>query len=175
MGGSETMSSSLIDNISMKVSKMEREMDYMDNRRRINNLVIHGLEEEAGESAMDTLEAVKSFAVNKLNLPLLRYVDARRVGNKFGDRPRIIICQFSSLSDKLSYKKAVIELRNLNVFVNDDFSRRLRDIRYKLCVFGRQKKSEGAHSIRLTYDKIFIDGVKYGYDEILGKIIVVSS
>ncbi|XP_023244364.1 uncharacterized protein LOC111642269 [Centruroides sculpturatus] len=154
---------------------MEREIDYMDNQRRINNVIIHGLEEGAGESANDTLEAVKLFAMNKLNLPVLRYVDARRVGKKFGDRPRIIICQFGSLNDKLSFKKAVFESRNLNVFVNDDFSQRIRDIRYKLRMFGKQKKSEGAQKIRLTYDKIFIDGVKYGYDENSGKIIVVSS
>ncbi|XP_023223720.1 uncharacterized protein LOC111624956 [Centruroides sculpturatus] len=146
-----------MDKIFTKLSFFERELDAMDNQRRMNNVVIHGLEERK-ESSLEIFDTVSSFAVNTLNLSALHFVNVHRIGKRIGDKPRPVICQFGCFRDKLRFKKAVFENRNLNVAVYDDFSKRLRDIRYNLRIFGK-KKREGARNVRLSYDKLLVDGI----------------
>ncbi|XP_067135026.1 uncharacterized protein [Centruroides vittatus] len=163
-----------MDKIFTKFSFFERELDVMDNQRRMNNVVIHGLEERKEETSLEIFDTVNSFAVNTLNLSSLHIVNAYRVGKRVGDKPRPVICQFGSFSDKLRFKKTVFENRNLNVSVYDDFSKRLRDIRYNLRVFGKKKREEGARSVRLSYDKLLVDGVRYKVDEVSAKVVPIS-
>ncbi|XP_023220481.1 uncharacterized protein LOC111622354 [Centruroides sculpturatus] len=163
-----------MDKIFTKLSFFERELDAMDNQRRMNNVVIHGLEERKEESSLEIFDTVSSFAVNTLNLSALHFVNVHRIGKRIGDKPRPVICQFGSFSDKLKFKKAVFENRNLNVAVYDDFSKRLRDIRYNLRIFGKKKREEGARNVRLSYDKLLVDGVRYKYDEVSAKVVPIS-
>ncbi|XP_023219513.1 uncharacterized protein LOC111621564 [Centruroides sculpturatus] len=162
-------------NVTKKFNDITRELDFLDNQRRINNVVISGLEEVRDESSLETKEKIIEFASRVLQMPDIKIGRAMRVGKKKANSPRLIICTFVDYYEKMYFKKRVLELKPDGVYVNDDFSPRVKNIRFKLRDFGRQSKLSGARMVKIVYDKIIIDGTKYFYDVDCDQVKPVSS
>ncbi|XP_023238799.1 uncharacterized protein LOC111637524 [Centruroides sculpturatus] len=98
-------------NVTKKFNDITRELDFLDGQRRINNVVISGLEEIRDESSVETKEKIIEFASRVLQMPDIKIGRAMRVGKKKANSPRLIICTFVDYYEKMYFKKRVLELK----------------------------------------------------------------
>jgi hypothetical protein len=78
------------------------------------------------------------------------------------DSPIIARCCF--YKQKIKILRAKKNLKGSNVFVGEDFSFRVRDIRRKLSPHLKKARNEGKQ-VRMVYDHLFIEGCKFVLDE----------
>nr|KAG5704580.1 hypothetical protein BaRGS_031844 [Batillaria attramentaria] len=97
----------------------------------------------------------KEFLIDKLELPETVQFDRVHRTNIKPNAPIIARCVL--YKDKVSILKARAKLKGSNIFVNEDFSLRVREIRRKLLVHMKEAKAAGKRSI-LVYDHLVIEG-----------------
>ncbi|KAK7493906.1 hypothetical protein BaRGS_00014788 [Batillaria attramentaria] len=122
---------------------------------RRNNVLIHGLPKADSETADECEQTVQEFLIDKLELPETVQFDRVHRTNIKPNAPIIARCVL--YKDKVSILKARAKLKGSNIFVNEDFSLRVREIRRKLLVHMKEAKAAGKRSI-LVYDHLVIEG-----------------
>jgi hypothetical protein len=76
--------------------------------------------------------------------------------------PVIASCTF--YRDKIKIMNAKRRLKGTNIFVGEDFSLRVREIRHKLTPHLKDKRREGCRAA-MVFDHLLVDGKKFGLDD----------
>jgi len=79
------------------------------------------------------------------------------------DSPVIAKCTFYKDKLRLLKQKPKLKELNSNIFIGEDFSPRIRDVRKKLSVFLKEKKRAKCRA-SMVFDHLIVDGKKYGLD-----------
>jgi FtsZ-binding cell division protein ZapB len=146
------------DGLHGQVNNLESRVDDLENRSRRNNILIHGLEKEEGETQKELELKVKDLFTDQLEFSDTIEMDrVHRLGYK-ANAPIIACCTFHK--DKVSVMKAKRKLIGSDVFIGEDFSRGVRDKRKKLSVFLKDIKKEDK-SAKMVYDHLIVGGKKY--------------
>lgn len=149
-----------------KIDRLENKMDDLEGRSRRNNLLFHGIPYPQGQTELwsDCEKAVKSVLKDELGIK--DDVEIERSHRLQGGKsPRPIIVCFSKFKDKeriLASRKTLRDKRS-DVFINEDFTPRVRDKRRLLLPFLKKAKSEGKRAF-LRFDSLVIDGKAHIYD-----------
>ena len=144
-----------------RVDKLESHVDDLEGRSRRNNILVHGLDREEGETQEDIELTLKELFTDKLELAEDIGMDrVHRLGNK-KNSPIIARCTF--YKDKVSIMKAKSKLKGTDVFVGDDFSKGVREKRKKLSRFLKDIRQEDKDA-KLVHDHIVVGGKKYFLD-----------
>lgn len=129
-------------------ASLTAKVDDIENRSRRNNLVFYGVP-ESGESCADTMKDVFQFAGLNMEIPMERCHRTPTVPrNDNRDKPRMIHIAFQSFSTKEMVRKECIrkfkssEYKGKKIFVDDDFSDRIRRLRREKMDKFKQLKSE---------------------------------
>lgn len=148
------------EHLQAKMDGMEAKLDDMECRSRRNNLLFYGLPKSPNETAETCERTVKDFI--KDTLKVTSPVQFDRV-HRVGDKPTSpIIARCSFYKDKLLILKGKGELRTARsrVYINEDFTNRVRDIRKRLTPHLKEAKTAGKRAA-LIYDHLLIEGKKY--------------
>lgn len=127
-----------------EVNDLALKIDSLDNQSRRNNLIIDGLtQDNTFESWPDSDKKVREFFKDKLKIDpkSIEIERAHRIGNSKQQttKPRPIVVKFLRYKDKeLILTKAKTHLKNSGVYVNEDFSDRIRKKRAE----GGQRKGK---------------------------------
>nr|KAG5688937.1 hypothetical protein BaRGS_031336 [Batillaria attramentaria] len=141
-----------------KLDGLYLKTDDLECRSRRNNVLIYGLPKADNETAEECEQTVQEFLTDKLELPeTVQFDRVHRTSNK-PNAPIIARCVL--FKDKVSILKARAKLKGSKIFVNEDFSLRVREIRRKLLVHMKEAKDAGKKTT-LVYDHLFIEGKKF--------------
>lgn len=149
-----------------KVENLENKLDDVEGRSRRNNLIFHGIPHPQGqpETWADCEKAVRKVIREELGIK--DDVEIERAHRlRSGKTPHPIIVCFGSFKAKERILEARRTLRNKKsaVFVSEDFTPRVRDVRRKLLPFLKEAKNANKKAF-LRFDTLVIDGKTFLYD-----------
>ena len=159
------------DKIVKVLKEQQTTLGRSDKNERFKRLILSGVPEDddimiSNKNCVTehekVLEIIKSLQVGNVNL-----VGHRRVGNKdqgTGNRPRYILLEFMSSSDRNKVKKASAKLKDndstKNFFLKADKTKKERDEYTRLYKVKEQlEKDEPEKVIEISYGKLMVDGV----------------
>ena len=140
-----------------KVQKLEKKTDDLEGRSRRNNLIFHGLEREADETSSSCEDRLREIFTDRLELAEDIMLD--RV-HRLSDKPNApLIARFTLYKHKTSVLRAKQKLKGTNIFVSEDFSETVREVRKKLRTFIPELKTAGKR-VKMVHDHLLVDGKK---------------
>ncbi|KAL8613595.1 hypothetical protein ACOMHN_022014 [Nucella lapillus] len=145
-----------------RMSNLEMKVDDLEGRSKRNNIMVHGFTRQENERSEDCEHMLKDMLTDQLELSGdVQFDRGHRVNSK-SNSPIIARCTF--YKDKVKILKAKRKLKGTNVFIGEDFSQRVRNIRKKL---GPHLKAARDQEKRATmvYDHLLIDGKKFVLNE----------
>ncbi|XP_070552174.1 uncharacterized protein [Ptychodera flava] len=172
-----------LEHLKKENSELKRAKDDLENRGRRNNLLFYGInQDDYPESWESSEEKVKDVLKNNLNINEdVEFERVHRIVNAplvRGAKP--IIAMFTKFKDKSNVLSNAKLLKDTDISIGEDFSRRVRNIRKRLLEFRKSLTEENPKlTTHLRYDKLItIDpqGLKtvYTVDELTGNISHVN-
>lgn len=150
-----------------KVDSLEAKMDDLEGRSRRNNLLFHGIPKASGkETWQESEELVRDVIEKQMGLRDVKIDRAHRLG---GGNSAPIIAKFVFFKDREAVMRNKAKLKGSNVFVAEDFTRRVREIRKKLVPFLKKSREENKQA-SMVHDHIIVDGRRFIYDSVADEI-----
>lgn len=144
-----------------KMESLERKTDDLEGRSRRSNLLFYGVVRKDSETSDDCVKVVEELVADKMGVQGVEFDRAHRLNAK-RDSPIIVKCTY--YRDKLSIMKAKLKLKGTNVFVGEDFTSRVREIRRKLTPHLKEARNRGQR-VAMVFDHLLIEGKKFGLNE----------
>lgn len=154
------------------VSQLTDKNDDLENRSRRNNLVVYGLEEPVNETPASLLDSVTELLTRKLSVTCDAIERCHRLGIPAEGKIRPVIFKLIDFRDKILILKNVSKLKGTRIFVNEDFSPRIRGIRKQLWLSTAEFRRNGA-KVRLRYDHALVNNDRYSWDSTNNMLIKV--
>ena len=145
-----------------KLANLELKTDELECRSKRNNLLFYGFDRPDNETAKDCEETVQDFLTDRLEMSQsVEFDRVHRLNNK-ANSPIIARCTYFKDKDKILKSRG--KLRGSTIFIGEDFSVRVRDIRKKLTPHLKAARNNGKRAT-MIYDHLLIDGKKFGIDD----------
>ena len=141
-----------------RVARVEKHADDLEGRSRRNNLLFYGLDSEEGETQEDLELRVKEVLTDKLELA--EDIEFDRIHRVSAKRNSPVIAKCTFYKQKVTVMKAKHKLQGSQIFIGEDFSRGVREIRKKLSKFAKEKKDQGQR-VKMVFDHLVVEGVKF--------------
>ena len=145
------------------MGKVEKKLDDLEGRLKINDLIFTGLQKQTQadyESWEDCEKLVQDLIHNQLKI--LDVVQFDRVHRMRKDPKSPIIARFTNFKDKqrvLKQKRKLSETaEGSTIFIGEDFSRGVREMRKKLVPFLKNAKADPTNNTRMVYVHSVING-----------------
>ena len=138
-------------------------IDDLEARSRRNNLVIHGLPRKTPkESWEDCEKLIVDMLEEKVGVTQAPIDRAHRLGGPTKSNAPIIL-RLSNFKDKQRILEKRGKLKGTDIFINEDFTSRVREIRNRLAPFMKRFRNEGKR-VSMVYDHLNVDGNRMDYD-----------
>ncbi|XP_035693558.1 LOW QUALITY PROTEIN: uncharacterized protein LOC118427744 [Branchiostoma floridae] len=135
---------------------LTEKLDYIENQSRRNNLIFDGIKEEKGETWEQAEMKVKDVIKKKLHInPVHIEIERAHRNGKPGERPRPIVAKFLRYKDKQTISGKAKMLKGTSIYVNEDFSDRVRRKRRELQPALRAARERGQLAY-IRFDKLVI-------------------
>ncbi len=143
-----------------QISWLEDKIDELENRSRRSNLVIKGIPEEKGESWIQSECKVQELLEKQLGVTSVEIVRAHRVGWVQGERPHPFVVKFTNEKEREQVMQAKTKLKSTQIYIDEDFSARLREERRQLFAVVRREGEQGRRA-RVRFNKVEIESQLY--------------
>lgn len=144
--------------LTTKLDYLEKRTDDLEGRSKRNNLIFYGMHRSQNETSADCEGLVKDLITDKLELSEdIEFDRVHRLSSK-ADSPVIARCVF--YKQKLAILKAKRKLQGSNIFVAENFSNRVRDVRRRLTPHLKKARNE-SKKVTMVFDHLVIDGKKF--------------
>ncbi|UYV61902.1 hypothetical protein LAZ67_1007025 [Cordylochernes scorpioides] len=132
-----------------------RRTDFLEMKLREPNLVFYGVEGEANEGPAESLQKVKSIIKEKMQiLESINITKCHRLG-KANKSP--ILISLPEYEDRIKLFKNTTKLRDSKIYINKDYSKKIRDQRLILIAKRKELFEKGTRS-KLRDNKLIIEG-----------------
>jgi len=161
-----------IDDITEKVWELDKSWK--------NNLVFYGIKMDAGAEEHPSITEAKVREVILRKLRISRDVPVMRV-KRTTNGPEVRGCKpvtvyFEKWQDKDEVLRKNNLLRGSNIYISEDFSKRVRDQRIELQKFAKLMRQRRPNSkLSMQYDKLIIDHEIYMFNDITGRVEEVGA
>lgn len=152
------------------VEILDRRNDDLENRLRRNNLIIYGLTETVKETPEQLLETVYELINVKLGVKCENIERWHRLGMRKNSSPRPVIIKLIDFRTKTQILSNARKLKGSKIYINEDFSARVRQIRKFLWQHSADVR-KNADKVRLRHDTLIVDSVRYSWDEASGTLV----
>ncbi|KAL8557920.1 hypothetical protein ACOMHN_065440 [Nucella lapillus] len=157
-----------------KIDRLDDKMDDLEGRSRRNNLIFHGIPSPEGQTELwsDCEKAVRKVLREEMGVAEDVELERAHRLRGGGKSPRPIIACFSKFKDKervLANRKMLREKKS-SIFVNEDFTPRVRDRRRLLLPFLKQAKAEQKRAF-LRFDTLVIEGKAHTFNPATQKLV----
>ena len=144
-----------------KLEDYESRLDDLEGRSKRNNLLFYGLYRREGETSEDLEGNLRELITDKLEMgDDVNFDRAHRLNSRH-DSPVIARCVMYKHKVKILKNKR--KLQGTSVFIGEDFTRRVRDIRKRLAPHLKHAKQAGKKAT-MTFDHLLIDGKRFDID-----------
>ena len=144
------------------ITEMDRKVDDLEGRSKRNNLIIHGLVRAEKETGEDCEGILTDLITDRLELADDFQFDRVHRLNAKPNSPVVARCTF--FKDKVKILKAKRKLQGTNVFIGEDFSSRVRDVRRRLVPHLKKARSENKKCM-MVFDHLIIDGKRFALND----------
>eukprot|EP00745_Piridium_sociabile_P020862 TRINITY_DN32192_c0_g1_i2.p1 TRINITY_DN32192_c0_g1~~TRINITY_DN32192_c0_g1_i2.p1 ORF type:complete len:264 (-),score=55.85 TRINITY_DN32192_c0_g1_i2:377-1057(-) len=152
------------------MDNLQTRTDDLESRSKRNKLIIHGIPRFERETPDDCENLLQDTITDKLELSGDFVFDRVHRINSKSNSP-MTRCAF--YKDKVNILKAKWKLKGSSVFIGEDFSQRVRDIRKKLSTHLKDAK-DAKKRATMIYDHLLIDGKKFVLGDDGSSIVEVS-
>uniref|UniRef100_A0A6M2D5R7 Putative myosin light chain kinase smooth muscle-like protein ovary overexpressed n=1 Tax=Rhipicephalus microplus TaxID=6941 RepID=A0A6M2D5R7_RHIMP len=160
--------------IDKSIASIADKVDDLENRSRRNNIIIHGFREPADETLSSLCECVsRDFFQEKLQLSINGMERCHRIGSKRPHKTRPIVIKLLDYREKQSILKNCGKLKNSGMYVTEDYSEKVRNIRKRLwdCTSVHRERGD---RVRKKKEKKSVNGTLYTWDEASNDKVAVS-
>ena len=119
--------------------------------------MFYGVGRRENESSEDCEKLLKELTSVKMGVDGVEFDRVHRLNGK-PDSPIIACC--SAYKDKIRVLKAKTKLKGSNIFVGEDFTFRVREVRRKLTPHLKEARASGKR-VAMVFDHLLIDGKKF--------------
>ncbi len=130
--------------------------------------MVKGIPEKEGETWGETKKIIQELCKEKLKMEV-RIVRAHRVGVKNKDWPRPTVMKMSDEEDKEKVLENKNRLRGTKIYIEQDYSIRVRQQRRELRILAKQERLMGRRA-SLNFNKLMLNGRKYQWNDMVKKI-----
>ena len=147
-----------------KIENLECITDDLEGRSRRNNILFYGMTRRSDTETSEECESrIQEILTDQLEIGEdVQFDRVHRVGKS---RNSPIIARCTLYKQKLMIMKAKRKLKdnNTGIFIGDDFTQRVRDIRKRLTPYLKKAREEGKQAT-IVFDYILINGIKFMLD-----------
>ncbi|UYV84141.1 hypothetical protein LAZ67_X001306 [Cordylochernes scorpioides] len=156
----------------IKLREIEARTDFLEIKLREPNLVFYGVEGEANEAPAESLQKVKSIIKEKMQiLENINITKCYRLG-KANKSP--ILISIPEYEDRIKLFKNTTKLRDSKIYINKDYSKKIRDQRLILIAKRKELFEKGTRS-KLRDNKLIVNGVVYeAIDKQISNIVSIQ-
>ena len=147
--------------IQERLDSLTIKADDLECRSKRNNVIFYGLHRPDGETGQDCEDALQDFLTDKLELSRTIDFDGVHRLNSKPNSPVIARCTY--FKDKNTIQKARYKLKGSNIFLGEDFSVGVREIRKKLGPHLKAARDQGKRAT-MIFDRLLINGKKFTLD-----------
>ena len=122
------------------ITEMDRKVDDLEGRSKRNNLIIHGLVRAEKETGEDCEGVLRDLITDRLELADDFQSDRVPRPSAKPNSPVVARCTF--FNDKVKILKAKRKLQETHVFIGEDFSSHVHDVRRRLVPHLKKARSE---------------------------------
>lgn len=141
-----------------KVEVLEKKTDDLEGRSKRNNLIFYGIARGKNETNDQCEGKVRDLLIDRLDFTTdVEFDRVHRLSAK-PDSPIVARCCF--YRDKIMILKAKQKLKGSSVFIGEDFTSRVREIRQKLTPHLKNARQNGRRAA-MVFDHLLIDGKKF--------------
>ena len=149
-------------NLKTQLQDLASKTDDLECRSKRNNLIFHGIPRADNETSQDCEGIVRDLITDKLELADVTEFDrVHRLSGK-PNPPVVAQCCFYKHKEKILKQRR--KLKGSNIFIAEDFSQRVREIRKALTPHLQTARSHGKRAT-MIYDHLLIDGKKFALDK----------
>lgn len=142
--------------------EMKRRWENLERSNKRLNIIIKGVREDnQHETKNQTKEIVQKLLGDRFSTDEGEIESAERLGRKFEGKNRNIIVKLGDMSEKIEIlKKKKENLKNTNIFINEDLTKEERRIRGILLKRAKEERTSGNRAT-LRGNKLLINGTLY--------------
>eukprot|EP00745_Piridium_sociabile_P008280 TRINITY_DN15544_c0_g1_i7.p1 TRINITY_DN15544_c0_g1~~TRINITY_DN15544_c0_g1_i7.p1 ORF type:complete len:407 (+),score=79.65 TRINITY_DN15544_c0_g1_i7:186-1223(+) len=149
------------DTLMKKMQDCDARIDDLEGRSKRNNLLFYGLPRRENETSADCEGVLRDLILDKLDLSVdIEFDRVHRLSAR-QDSPIIARCVF--YKHKVNILKAKRNLKGSNVFIGEDFSKGVREVRRRLTPHLKKARQDGSRAT-MIYNYLLVDGKKYTVD-----------
>ena len=142
-----------------RMEVLDKRVDDLEGRSKRNNVIIHGIPRPDNETWQECEETVRDMITDKLEVGQeIRFDRVHRLNSK-ATSP--IVARLTFFKDKERVLKAKQKLRGTDIFIGEDYSLRIREIRRHLVPHMKSARSQNK-KVSMVYDHLIIDGIRFG-------------
>lgn len=159
--------------LSSACARLDNCQDDQENRLRRNNLIFHGLRDDANENWTEAEATVIAFCSEQLNVSVdsASIERAHRLGRFTPTKQRPLIVKFLSFKDKQKVPTAAAKLKATAYAISEAFSAKVKQERQKLLHFAREQGGE----YRLRFNKLKMGKETFVCNSVADAVVPCSS
>ena len=148
-----------------KLKQLETNLDVLEGHSRRQNILFFGIQPaQPNETNTQCEQTLRDTLHNKINLTNIRFDRVHRISSKKGIQP--IIARVTDYKDKIKILKERHRLKGTQIFLSEDYTSRIRNVRKNLAPFVKQIRQQNKDiQVMMKFDHLIIDGERYDYCE----------
>ena len=149
-------------NLRTQLQDLARKTDDLECRSKRNNLIFYGIPRADNVTSQDCEGIVRDLITDKLELAEdIAFDRVHRLSGK-PNSPVVARCSFYKHKEKIMKERS--KLKGSSIFIAEDFSPRVREIRKALTPLLQTARNQGKRAT-MIYDHLLIDGKKFILDK----------
>ncbi|UYV75949.1 hypothetical protein LAZ67_13001892, partial [Cordylochernes scorpioides] len=141
-----------------KISEFERRIEFLEMKNREKNLVFYGIEGSGTETSNESCVKIKRLI--KDNMQISDEIDVSKCWRLSKRDKAPILVEVSEHSERMKILKNSFKLKDINVFVNKDYSPCIREQRRILISKRKELLNKGINA-KLRDNKLIVNGTVY--------------
>ena len=161
-----------MDELDAMYDDMQDRVFEIDKSRK-NNLVFYGVKgkEDDQDECEHTIKQIMNVQMQVTReIPLTKVTRLWNGPSFRGVKPILVCCQLYKDKEEILRKNSLL-LKGTNIYVTEDFSRKVRKHRDELLKFAREIRSKEPHlRCSLQYDRLYVENDIYLYNEVQERV-----
>ncbi|UYV71109.1 hypothetical protein LAZ67_8001769 [Cordylochernes scorpioides] len=141
-----------------KISEFERRIEFLEMKNREKNLVFYGIEGSGTETSNESCVKIKRLI--KDNMQISDEIDVSKCWRLSKRDKAPILVEVSEHSERMKILKNSFKLKDINVFVNKNYSPSIREQRRILISKRKELLNKGINA-KLRDNKLIVNGTVY--------------
>ena len=148
-----------------KLKQLETNFDVLEGHSRRQNILFFGIQPaQPNETNTQCEQTLRDTLHNKINLTNISFDRVHRISSRNGIQP--IIASVTDYKDKIKILKERHRLKGTQIFLSEDYTARVRNVRKKLTPFIKQIRQQSKDiNVIMKFDHLILDGERYDYCE----------